>query len=272
MTSEFAINTYSYTQSMSAADCVRHVAGLGARRVELMTFPGHVWIDASDKELNEITRVAAGEGVGFCSVNTTNIDINIAGAAPEMREYSIRMVSEFIRIAGHIGAPAFILGVGKANPLFPLPKTRMRSYFFEALDQLLPVARQSGVEIWAENMPFCFLPDLDGLLAALDSYGADEIGVCYDVANAHFIGENPADGIRRLGARLKLLHLSDTNRQVYRHAAIGEGDVDFGAVGRVLKDAPLSSLPVLELISSNADFDFQQAPKALAEKGFHHAG
>ncbi|MCC0028996.1 MAG: hypothetical protein H6891_01405 [Brucellaceae bacterium] len=36
----YGINTYAYSQSHSAADCLRHLADLGARAVEMMVYPG----------------------------------------------------------------------------------------------------------------------------------------------------------------------------------------------------------------------------------------
>ena len=68
------------------------------------------------------------------------------------------------------------------------------------------------------------------LMAALERYGDDGIAVIYDVANAVFIGEDLGAGLRRVQARLKLVHLSDTPREVYRHSAVGEGVVPFAEI------------------------------------------
>lgn len=264
----FAINTYSYTQTMTAAGCLRHLARLGARDIELMIFPGHLWIDADRHELAEIRRIVTEEGLKLTSLNTTNVDLNIAGAAAEMRAYSLDMVEAFVRLAGELEAPGFILGPGKPNPLLPLPFENLRGHFFAALDRLLPVAQESGVELWAENMPFAFLPDLPRLRQVLDDYGASGIGICYDVANAHFIGEDPAAGLAGVGGRLKLVHISDTGRQVYRHDAIGRGDIDFAAVGQALTVSGHAKAPVLEIISSQPDADFAAARNALLQRGY----
>ena len=264
----FSLNTYSYTQTMTAAQCLRHLAKAGAEGIELMMFPGHIWIDAERAAFAEIRSILKSEGLRLTSLNTTNVDLNITGAAAEMRDYSLRLVEGFLRVAGEIGAPSFILGPGKPNPLFALPRDIMRDHFFRALDRVLPVARSCGVELWAENMPFAFLPDLDSLLDAVDSYGDPSIGICYDVANAHFINEDPVAGIRRLGERLKLLHISDTGRKVYRHDPIGMGDVDFSRIGQTLKETGVTERPVLEIISRSPDTDLLGAEKALRERGY----
>ena len=96
-------------------------------------------------------------------------------------------------------------------------------------------------------MPFAFIPDADGLMQALDRYGRDDIGVVYDVANGHFIKEDLADAIRRCRKRLKLVHLSDTGQQVYRHDRIGTGDVPFQKVPPVLLEVGYLRRPMLEI-------------------------
>jgi sugar phosphate isomerase/epimerase len=259
----FGINTYSYTQSMSAADCVRTLAERGVRAVELMFFPDHLWITDSAETINGLRRVIEQSGVKLVSVNGPNVDLNIAAATSEMRDYSIRLNAEYLRLAAELNAKGLILGPGKPNPLFPLPKEVMEGHFFRALDTLLPIAERDGVELWVENMPFAFLPDAEGMMSSLDRYGADSIGVCYDVANAHFIGENPVAGFDRVRPRLKLVHLSDTNQSAYRHDPVGLGDVDFAAVSAKIKTLGLERPPMLEIISPNADRDINGSIEKL---------
>ena len=96
-----------------------------------------------------------------------------------------------MRCAGELGARGIVVGPGKPNPLFPMPRERIVSHFYRALDVLAPLARQAGTRLLIENMPFAFLPDAELLMQVVDGYGDDSIRVIYDVANAHFIGELP---------------------------------------------------------------------------------
>ena len=260
----FGINTYSYTQSTSAADCVRMLGERGVKSVELMFFPGHLWITDGAVTIANLRRVIETSGMTLTSVNGPNVDLNIAAATSEMRDYSLKLNVAYLRLATELDAKGLILGPGKPNPLFPLPQDVMEGHFFRALDALLPIAERGGIELWAENMPFAFLPDAEGMMASLDRYGADQIGVCYDVANAHFIGEDPVAGFDRVGPRLSLVHLSDTNQTVYRHDPVGLGDVDFAAVTAKIKTFELERQPMLEIISRNADRDISDSIEALA--------
>lgn len=259
----FGINTYSYTQSMSAVDCVCTLAEREVKSVELMFYPGHLWITDSLETLRDLGREMEQAGVSLVSLNGPNIDVNIAAATAEMRDYSIALNVEYLRMAAELNAKGLIIGPGKPNPLFSLPPDVMESHFFRALDTLLPIAERDGIELWVENMPFAFLPEAEGLMACLDRYGADSIGVVYDVANAHFIGEDAVAGLDRVRSRLSLVHLSDTGQTVYRHDPVGLGDVDFATVIPKIKSLNLERTPMLEIISRDPDHDIARSIETL---------
>ena len=265
----FGVNTYSYTFDWGAADCVRRLSDQGYRGVELMMYPGHLWPGgAGAAKPAEVRRALDETGLPVVAVNMPNIDINIAGASDEMRAYSLGLLTRFIEVAGEVGAPTIILGPGKANPLFAPPREMLLGHFRAALDRLAPVAKKAGVRILVENMPFAFLPRAQEIMAALDDYGNDEIGVIYDVANAHFVGEDPGEGLRIVRKRLGLVHFSDTTRAVYRHDTVGLGDVPFATVPAVLKEIEYLQMPVLEVISRNADADTRESAARLAALGY----
>ena len=264
----FGVNTYPYTQSCRAADAVRRLAGAGFRRFELMLIPGHLWVTDDAATLRETRRALDEQALDLVTLNTANLDLNLAAAAEEVRALSLDLCRGFVRIAGELGARAFVLGPGKPNPLFPLPFATMEGHFFRALDVLLPLAERAGIEFWVENMPFAFMPRAGELIASLDRHGSDQLKVCYDVANAHFIGEDPVEGLRIVEPRLALVHLSDTTRAAYRHDPVGKGDIDFarlaGAVARACPDRP----PVLEIIADDPDRVLPDSARALLDLGF----
>jgi sugar phosphate isomerase/epimerase len=265
----FGVNTYSYTLDRSAAETIRHLGGQGYPGFELMMYIGHLWpseFDAARKK--DILGAVSSTGTRLISLNMPNIDLNITGASPEMRAYSLSLLSSFVEIAGELEVPSIIIGPGKANPLFSPGQELLLGHFYKALDTLAPIAKRSGVRLLVENMPFAFLPDAESLMKALDDYGNADIGVIYDVANGHFIGEDPCEGLRRVSKRLGLVHFSDTGRKVYRHDTVGLGDVPFAAVPPVLKEIGYTELPVLEVISRNADADTLDSATRLAALGY----
>ncbi len=264
----FGINTYSYTFNWTAADCIRHLADQGYTGVELMLYPGHLWPDLDVSGRRDLRRVAEQCRVRIISLNMPNVDVNVAGASQEMRDYSLGLLAQFVRLAGELGAPGIVIGPGKANPLFPAPRDLLLGHFYRALDRLAPIAEASGTRLLVENMPFAFLPEADSVMGALAEYGNDRIGVIYDVANGHFIGENPLEGLRRVRDRLALVHFSDTNRSVYKHDPVGMGDVPFAGVPPVLAEIGYQEMPMLEVISCSPDADLRDSAQRLAAFGY----
>lgn len=264
----FGVNTYSYTFAWQALDCVRHLADQGYAGVELMMYPGHLWPDLDTAGCRALRQAAEACGVRIVTLNMPNVDINVAGASEEMRAYSLALVARFVQLAGELGAPGIVIGPGKANPLFPAPTRTLEGFFFRALDHLAPLAAVAGTRLLLENMPFAFLPDAAGMMRVLDEYGDDRIGMVYDLANGHFIGEDLAVGLRLMRRRLALVHLSDTYRTKYRHDPVGTGDVPFASVPAVLHEIGYRELPMLEVISGKADADIRDSAARLTTKGF----
>ena len=265
----FAVNTYAYTQDMGVLECLSRLADRGYTAFELMVYPGHLWPAELDRQGRRALRSAiAQRGLRLMSLNMPNVDINIAGASAEMRQYSLGLLDGCLDLAGDLGAEGLIIGPGKPNPLFPARRETMLGHFFEALDRLLPRSEKAGTALWLENMPFAFLPGIDAMLEALDRYGSPDIGVCYDAANAWFIAEDIGYGLERAKPRLKLFHLSDTGRDVYRHDPVGMGSVPFADIPPLLQKVGYRDFPVLEIISRDPDTDLAQSADRLTRMGW----
>jgi L-ribulose-5-phosphate 3-epimerase len=215
-----------------------------------------------------LRRLVEAKDLRIVTVNMPNIDLNIAAAAAEMRAYSLGRLEAFLALGGDLGAAGMVVGPGKSNPLFPMPREHLIGHFRTALDRLAPVARQAGVGLWVENMPFAFLPDAQGLMRVLAEHGDEAIGITYDVANAVFIDEDPAEGLRLVKDRLRLVHLSDTPREVYRHDPVGKGIVPFAAVPPVLAEIGHREPAMLEVISHDADRDILSSCEQLLAGGW----
>ncbi|MFZ2156955.1 MAG: sugar phosphate isomerase/epimerase family protein [Bradyrhizobium sp.] len=264
----FGVNTYSYIFGDSAADTVARLADQGYGGVELMFFPGHLWPAELDAAALRSLRNLCEARLRLVSVNMPNVDLNIAAAAEEMRTYTLDLLVQFVRCAGELGAGGIIVGPGKPNPLFPMPRDRMVSHFYRALDRLAPLAREVGTKLLIENMPFAFLPDAESLMNIVDGYGDDSIRVIYDVANAHFIGESPVEGLQRVCDRVSLVHFSDTTRQSYKHDPLGRGNVPLAGIADVMKEIGCTELPMLEVISHTPDADIADSCRRLQQAGF----
>lgn len=265
----FGCNTYSYSLSRPADECLAHLVSLGFSEFEVMMVPSHLWPPVITLAARKALRRRIDKlGASVVALNMPNVDMNVAGLAPEMRRYTLDLLNGIVELAGDLGVPGVVIGPGKANPLFPASKDRLIDYFFTALDELCPRADKAGTELWVENMPFAFLPKIGELMDVLDRYGNPRIGIVWDAANSHFAHENLGESLRRCRDRLKLVHLSDTNRWQYRHDAVGLGTVPFAEIPPVLAEIGYDRRAILEVISHDADRDILASAQRLTEKGF----
>jgi sugar phosphate isomerase/epimerase len=270
---KFAINSYSYTIDLTARQFLDRLAERGYRAFELMIYPGHLWPkELSGGDRASLRRHIAAGGLEVVTLNMPNIDVNIAAASEEMRGQSLDLLERTILLAGELGVPGVVIGPGKANPLFPMPRERLMGHFFRALDRLGPVAQRAGTGLLVENMSFAFLPGIGELLAALDTYGNDDLGIVYDVANGWFIREDVAEGLRQCARRLRLVHYSDTGQSVYRHDAVGLGTVPFAIVPPVLAEIGHRGRPMLEIIAPEADRAIDDSVAKLIALGYGRSG
>jgi len=265
----FGCNDYAYMLTHGAEFCPTRMAECGFREFELMVHPGHLWpaeLDAGKRRA--LRRLFEQRDLELTTLNLPNIDINIASTTPEMRAYTLDLLDETVRLAGELGARGVVLSPGKASPLLPAVPETLRGYFFGALDRLAPIAKSSGTALWIENVTVSFLPRIAEIMEALAAYGNDDIRIVYDVANAHFIGEDFAEGLKTCRERLELVHLSDTTRRVYRHDPVGAGDVPFAAVPAALDAVGYRTRTMLEIISADPDRDIPASADRLAALGF----
>ncbi|WP_108610754.1 sugar phosphate isomerase/epimerase family protein [Aminobacter sp. MSH1] len=252
--SDYIINTYAFTLTHTAKQALETLSHLGFDEFELMMYPGHIWPNEMDAgAVRKFKSYLADAGLKIRSLNQPNIDINLAGATPEMREYSIANLAGITRLAGELGAKGVVIGPGKVNPLMPMSREKLDGHFYRALDVLLPIANEAGVMLLVENMPFAYLSDIKSLLEVVDRYGADEIAIIYDLANGSFIKEDVGAALKLCRSRLKLIHVSDTGPTAYKHDAVGLGTMDFSKLLGDLKAASWDDRPVLEIIGISED-------------------
>ena len=193
---------------------------------------------------------------------------NIAAASEDVRTVSLEHLERIIALAGEIGVPGVIVGPGKANGLFPMRRDELLGHFHHGFERLALAAKKAGTKLYAENMPFAFLPRMSDLMKEIERYDASAVQVVYDVANGHFIKEDIPAALRLAAPRLALVHLSDTAQTVYRHDPVGLGDVPFHVVPPVLTEIGHREQPILEVISTEADATIDDSARRLLAAGF----
>jgi sugar phosphate isomerase/epimerase len=216
----------------------------------------------------ELKLVLDDVGATRTALNLPSLDHNLASPFSRARAASVEMFMDAIDLAGDLGAEWLVLVPGRMSPLFPPPRQNRIDWLTDGVSKLLPRAEARGVGLAVENVPFAGLPDAASLGHFVRSFNSPSIKVCYDAANAHFVGESPADGIKHLADLLRIVHLSDTTRTTWRHDPVGRGDVPFVEVAEALDAVGYDGAVTLEIIDADPDAGILRSHRALTPLGF----
>lgn len=263
------INTYAYAWTTPAIDCVRRLAEIGYRSFELLVHPPHLPLEDFDQASRRRLAAALNEiGAINCTMNLPSLDHNMASPWPQVRAASVAMFKQTIDLASDLGIPWLVTVPGRMSPLAPANMANRTKWMRESIEHLLPHARTRGVRLAIENVPMASFPDAASLGAFVRSFASADVAVCYDVANAHFIGESPAEGIRQLADQIRIVHVSDTPRTVWRHDSVGTGTVPFAEVAKALGEIGFSGPTMMEIIADDPEAALVRSHDLLASVGF----
>lgn len=246
-----SVNTYGYIWSQPLRTCLEQLAHHGYRQFEGVINPPHLDVEATASERSELRTYMKGEGLSFTSLNLPSLDTNLASPFAYTREYTIALFQKALILAADLGAPRLVTVPGRVNPLLPCPPDQSRAILLETIGALLPLARNLGVKLAIENVPFAALPRSRDIRQFLDDMDDTALCACYDVANAHYAGESPDEGVADLAGWIELVHCSDTTRNAWRHDAVGTGDVPFAALKDALQAHGYTSPILMEIIASD---------------------
>ena len=243
------VNTMSFMWRATAREALEELAREGYRRFEVMAQRPHL-----DPMMDRADTVAFGRflrdaGLVVETINMPSLDQNLASASPEMRDYTVRLFERLIAIAEVIGASGVITVTGRVNPLIAPARHDLENWFADAFGRVVRAAQQAGVRLLLENIPMGVYPRAEQLIAFAESIDSPAVGICYDIANAHFIGEDAAAGLRQVRSRLGIVHLSDTGREAWRHDPVGQGSCDFAGFGAVLREIGYAGSSMLEIVA-----------------------
>jgi len=220
-----------------------------------MLIPGHYWpsLDEQSQERRAIARLLGDRNLRILTLNQPNLDINLSSGVPEMREHSCRVIAETIRLAAEWRAMGVVVNPGKDNPVLPASPQKLRDWFRQSLDTIVPVAEQMGVQLIVKNHPLSFLYRADELVAFFDQYGWRSLGLAYDFANGAFGREDPYGALRCIASHLRLVYAADTGLDTFRHGTVGTGSVEFPNVAQYLCALGYANETVLEILDDDPD-------------------
>src|SRR6266511_2405947 len=132
-----------------------------------------------------------------------------SSARPTTRSASAREAERVVALAHEQGAPGVRVFGDAVQPGTDLASTRR--FIADSLLALREKARPAGVEVWVESHGD-FAPAA-AMLSLLELVPGDGVGVLWDAPNAFEAGDDPVEGVRRLGHRIRHVHLKDLRRE-----------------------------------------------------------
>lgn len=247
--SRVGVNTMSFMWNASAHAALDALGTKGYRVFEVMTQHPHFDPFMEPAQVREFASFLRAGGYEVETLNVPSLDLNLASGTAPMREYTVSVFERLIRIAAEIGAKGVIVVTGRVNPLIQPSRVDLEGWFRGSFERVLRAAESHGVELLLENIPMGVYPDAPGLVRFAASLDHPLVRICYDIANAHFIGEDAAKGLELVAPHLAIVHLSDTRRDAWRHDPVGQGDCDFAGFCATLDRIGYAGTAILEIIS-----------------------
>ncbi|HTU45874.1 MAG TPA: sugar phosphate isomerase/epimerase family protein [Bryobacteraceae bacterium] len=181
----------------------------------------------------------------------------------DQRKREIEREAEMIRITRRLGGPGAVCRILSGQRYPEVNWEQGRDWVLEAIEQVLPVAREHGIVLGMENHykdGFWKYPEfaqkMNRFIDVVDAVSDREhFGVQYDPSNAIVAGDDPIDLLRRVADRVVSMHASDRYlaegatlddlRQSdgtigysasLRHGVTGKGLNDYDTIFRILAE------------------------------------
>ena len=208
---------------------------------------------AKDEGIKSMRSLTETTGVGVFSVCADwFMDFPLVRTSPEELKHRLDVLSWLLQRSQACGVGRVVL------PFVDISRLNSREEMdqvVKALEQVIPAAEKTGVEIHLETS--LSPQDFSGLLAKLPS---SSIKVNYDSGNSASLGYDPAEEFSAYGPRIGSIHIKD---RVLGGGTVplGHGNTNFGALFKAIKDMQYSGDFILQVARGEADDEVEWATR-----------
>lgn len=157
---------------------------------------------------------------------------SLVPAGPMGRGRRVEAALAAARIAVHLGSPFLTVTTGLPERAGDLRV--QETLFLDSLTRLVR-DRPQGLKLALEQEPEHVIHRADQVLALCRAFEG-VVFANYDVGHGVVAGEDPSAAVRLLGPYVSNLHLEDIKGRTHRHLMFGDGDIDFRALFRTLRE------------------------------------
>jgi len=264
MDGRLGCSTISF-RKLALPDALAQIATLGFGETDLGSLPGtcqHVPTPLPHDLVDVIAGQVRDSGVAVRLINADVADMD----DPDLDERQLRRrLATMVELATAVGTSMILLPSGRKGTT---PRTELRrdiATVARTLTEAAGIVGEAGLSLLVEapysNRLCCDLDRAEMLYAAL---GDAPIGAVLDLSHVVAVGDDEADAVRRLGDRIRHVHLRDA-RPGQINISIGRGDVDFPAAIGALTAAGYTGHYSLEL--ETRDIDDAERPTETGRAG-----
>ncbi len=165
------------------------------------------------------------------------------------RQERLEAMKKAVRGTSYIGAKYLVV-----HPIMPFGENssdypeQMREMNVEFFTKLCEYAKEYGVTVCLENMPFLNLPisSVQTVVSFVRELSISNLKVCYDVGHDLVWGGNPAQSVKEIGDLLACLHVHDNDGVYDLHLPPFKGVCNWEEFVKSLKESAYSGVFSLE--------------------------
>ncbi|MBW7455580.1 sugar phosphate isomerase/epimerase family protein [Paenibacillus sepulcri] len=207
--------------------------------------------EVSDAYLEELNGLRKEAGIAY-TVHAPFRDVNIASLNNTVFEAARMDMMRSMEVAARIGAGLVVVHPGITG-FFPEDRwTEMKRRELSVFEEMGKFGGERGIQVMVENLPkmnvhFEDTWTLDGIIRVHDEWESDVKGVCFDVGHAYHANLDVAEAVRRLGSRIKHLHVHDNHGGIIdEHLPIGQGTIPWDDFFEALEEIGFEGFAVFE--------------------------
>lgn len=239
------------------ADAMKEAKKLGFDAIELCIAQSGVLTEkTTQQQCKEIVEHARQVGIEIASVASGQSWFTSPTAnSAKVRQQIVEFTKKTLQITKWLGTDAYLFVPGAVDVFFN-PESEVIPYDIcykraaEAVMKLVPTAEKVGVTICIENVWNKFLLSPLEMKCFIDSFQSKRVGTYFDVGNVLLTGY-PDQWVKILGRRIKRVHIKDFKKSfgtAEGFVDLGDGDVDFAAVKKALKEIKYDGFVTAEMI------------------------
>lgn len=220
---------------------IREVSEVGFAGIQLRTAAVDRWV----KSPEALRDLLAQKGLTLAVLSSGNLGIDPALEREELETHLAH--ARFVRAVGGGGSLQIIDSRPRARAIVPADYARLGALLTElgkrTADLGVPLVYHHHMNSLGEKPH-----EIDAVLAAVDPR---HVGVLFDIAHYQQGGGDPVAAIRRLGDRIKVVHLKDVRpieaAPGYQWVELGRGRVDVKSAVAALKAIGFGGWAIVEL-------------------------